>query len=313
MHRPRGDHFRMIPARWRSNRYSTPVRFRWSLSKYMAGSSTASERSCRSAPALAASDRSAASNAGSSGIIARVRGGSGGRIRTHANPSRAGIGDQRLELAEVPLEACPNGLVEDRRIEIRDSLAVDLVDRPVSPIEASGLGRPIGAESIGVVDLRKTGDVVDRDHWRGAAAREQARQRRIERRALKQPGILQPLLVPLGRVERERVDHVHDRLRAVAHQEVVEQEPVHDDSPADDREVQDARAGHLLEPAVHVVEVEHRSVRGAENHAVVLGQRRGPDHEEPIPVRTLVDEPLGAGVQRAVQESAYRDERGGAA
>ena len=60
----------------------------------------------------------------------------------------------------------------------------------------------------------------------------------------------------------------------MARQEVLEQDPVDGDAATDDREVHDPGPGHLLEARRHVLVVERRRVRGAEDHAVEMPGRR---------------------------------------
>ena len=76
---------------------------------------------------------------------------------------------------------------------------------------------------------------------------------------------------------------------AVLGEEVVEEQPVDADSRPHDRQIEDARAGHLLEAAVHVVEIEDGRVRRAKDHVsrISTGRRR-PDHEEAVAIGALV-------------------------
>ena len=91
-------------------------------------------------------------------------------------------------------------------------------------------------------------------------------------------------------------------------QEAIEQQPIHGDTGAHDRELQDLGTSHLLKASVHIPVVEHGRVRRAENHMVVAGLRGGLHHVEAISLRVLCDEPLGGDVQSGVQHQADQHE-----
>ena len=70
--------------------------------------------------------------------------------------------------------------------------------------------------------------------------------------------------------------------------DVYEEEPVHGNTAAHHRQIDDRPARHFLETDVHVVVVEHGGMRGSQDHVVVSRSRRGADHEEPVPMPVSV-------------------------